>query len=189
MPPKQIPEPWNSFFGELDKQVAEQVELVCLGGFVLSILYGLPRPTSDVDALSIAPAHDREQIIKLAGQGSALHKKYGVYIQHVTVAPEIHGYEARLTEMFPGRFEHLRFLALDPYDLTLSKIERNSSKDREDVKYLAHVVPLDLKTLAARYQVSVRPFLGNPQREDLTLQLWIEIIEEIRGSSSSPKVL
>jgi hypothetical protein len=177
---KQIPEPWNRFLCELDKQLTENVELVCLGAFVLSILYRLARPTSDVDVLSIAPAAQRERILRLAGEGSPLHKKYRVYIQYVTVAPGIDGYETRLTEMFPGVFEHLRYLALDPYDLALSKIERNSSKDREDVKYLAHVVPLDLKMLAERYQGSVRPFLGNPQREDLTLQLWIEMIEEER---------
>jgi hypothetical protein len=181
---KQVPEPWNRFLWELDKQLTENVELICLGAFALSVIYGLPRPTSDVDVISIAPPPQREKILSLAGEGSPLHKRRRVYIQHVTVAPAIDGYESRLTEMFPGVFEHLRFLALDPYDLALSKIERNSSKDREDVKYLGQVVPLDLKVLTERYEASVRPFLGNPQREDLTLQLWVDMLQENRGQSS-----
>jgi hypothetical protein len=42
-------------------------------------------------------------------------------------------YEERLTEIFPGTFEHLRLLALDQYDLALSKLERNTQRDRDDV--------------------------------------------------------
>jgi hypothetical protein len=32
------------------------------------------------------------------------------------------------------------------------------------------------------YAREQRPYLGNPKREDLTLELWIEAIEEQRGS-------
>ena len=71
-------------------------------------------------------------------------------------------------------------LALDPYDLALSKIERNSQRDRDDVKHLARTVPLDLKLLRERYERELRPDLGNAKREDLTLELWIEAIEEDR---------
>ncbi|MGA3212686.1 MAG: ATP-binding protein [Terriglobales bacterium] len=34
--------------------------------------------------------------------------------------------------MFPGSYQNLRLMALDPYDFTLSKLERNSQKDRDD---------------------------------------------------------
>jgi hypothetical protein len=44
-------------------------------------------------------------------------------------------YEERLTEMFPGAYEHLRSCARDPYDLALSKLERNIQRDRDDVKH------------------------------------------------------
>ena len=93
-------------------------------------------------------------------------------------------YEERLTEMFPGAYKRLRICALDPYDLALSKLERNIQRDRDDVKHLAHFVPLDLKILAERYQKELRWQLGNPEREDLTLKLWTEMIEETRGRSA-----
>ena len=83
-----------------------------------------------------------------------------------------------MTETFPGTFNHLRLFALDPYDLALSKLERNAQRDRNDVKHLARTVPLDLNVLQVRYQQELRPDLGNPDREDLTLKLWIEVIEE-----------
>jgi hypothetical protein len=120
--------------------------------------------------------------MSLAGQGSELHRKHRVYLQLVGVATVPDSYEERLTEIFPGGFKHLRLLALDPYDLALSKLERNTQRDRDDVKHLARTVPLNLDKLQERYQKELRPDLGNPEREDLTLKLWIEIIEEERQS-------
>jgi hypothetical protein len=84
--------------------------------------------------------------------------------------------------MFARTFNHLRLFALDPYDLALSKIERNTQRDRDDVKHLARSLPLDLKVLKDRYEKELQPDLGNPRREDLTLKLWIEAIEEERLS-------
>jgi hypothetical protein len=96
----------------------------------------------------------------------------------VAKVPE--NYEDRLTEMFAGEFRRLRICALDPYDLALSKLERNIQRDRDDVKHLARAIPLDLKILKERYEKELRWQLGNPKREDLTLKLWIEMIEEDR---------
>ena len=90
-------------------------------------------------------------------------------------------YEDRVTEIFPKVFKHLRLLALDPYDLALSKLERNLQRDRDDIKYLAKTVPFDLEILKERYQSELRWQLGNPEREDLTLRLWIEAIAEERS--------
>lgn len=44
--------------------------------------------------------------------------------------------------------------------------------------HLARTVPFDLDILRDRYQTELRVYLGNPDREDLTLRLWIEMIEE-----------
>jgi hypothetical protein len=94
-------------------------------------------------------------------------------------------YESRLREMFPGAFRHLRLMALDPYDLALTKLERNIERDRSDVRYLARTVPFDLNILRERYTIELRPYLGNPARVDLSFQFWIEDIEEDRASSSA----
>jgi len=48
---------------------------------------------------------------------------------------------------------------------------------------LARGPGLDIDILRQRYQEELRPKLGRPEREDLTLRLWIEIIEEIRGGA------
>jgi hypothetical protein len=178
MPVEDIPEPWNSFFSEIDITLHEEVSLHCVGGFVMTMLYGLARSTADVDILPVGSRAAIDSLIRLAGVGSSLHKNHKVYLQVVGVAPIPLNYEDRLTEMFANAFERIRLFALDPYDLALSKIERNIQRDRDDVKYLARVVPLDLAVLKDRYEKELRADLGNPRREDLTLKLWIEAIEE-----------
>lgn len=177
---KPLPEPWKSFLSEIDRGATETLDFHCLGGFVVTTLYGLERPTADVDVLAIAPIDQRQSVLQLAGKDSVLHRKYKVYLEYVTIAAVPENYEERLTNMFGRKFKHLRLLALDPYDLALSKLERNSQRDRDDVKYLARKVPFDLRVLEERYTSELRAYLGNPQREDLTLELWIKMIEEGR---------
>jgi len=179
-----VPEPWHSFLSELDREATEETRLDCLGGFVVTLHYGLPRATADLDVLVIAPKEQRAPLLELGVRDGALHKKHKIYLDYVGVAKVPEDYEDRLVEMFPGVYKHLRLCALDPYDLALSKIERNIQRDRDDVKYLARAIPLDLKVLADRYEKELRYQLGNPEREDLTLKLWIEMIEESRDGPS-----
>ena len=178
--PNRPPEPWNSFLKELDSAVDTIIRLDCIGGFVVTQMYGLDRPTADVDVVELAPRNAAETIMNLGVRGGSLHKKYRVYLDRVGVAHVPENYEDRLTEMFSGTYRYLRLMALDPYDLALSKLERNSQKDRDDLRFLARTVPFNLDLLRSRYSTELRWQLGVPEREDLTLQLWVEMIEEDR---------
>lgn len=180
MPPETLPEPWLSFLKEIDELVSEPVEFHCLGGFVVTTLYGSARSTADFDVLSIAPRTEIETLLRLAGEGSKLHKKHRVYLDFVTIAQTPEDYEERLREMFSGSLQNIRLFALDPYDLALTKIERTIQRDRDDVKHLARTVPFDLEVLKQRYYDELRVYLGVPERSDTTLELWIEAIEEER---------
>lgn len=117
-------------------------------------------------------------------KGSELHKQYKIFLDPVTIVSPPEDYDQRLTEVFTETFRNIRLFALDPYDIALTKLERNSSKDREDVKYLARRIPFDLNVLRERYEKELRGYLFVPEREDLTLALWIELIEEERKSEN-----
>jgi hypothetical protein len=102
-----------------------------------------------------------------------------VYLQHVTVANLPENYEDRLVEIFRDTYRRIHLYALDPYDIALSKIVRNSQVDRDDVKHLVKTVPLDLQILKQRYEQELRPgFVGNVKRVDLTMKLWLEAFSE-----------
>jgi len=67
-------------------------------------------------------------------------------------------------------------LALEPHDLALSKLARNSPVDQGDVKYLAETVPLDREILLARYKDELRPtIIGDPNTHDQTMKMWLEV--------------
>lgn len=180
MPPdpariRALPSPWAGFLRGLDELLLRPVELHCLGGFVLTVCYGLPRPTADVDVFAILPAKEQSHLEELAGRESKLARQHRVYLQYVGVVSLPENYEHRLFEIFPEQFRHLRILAPDPYDLALSKLERNSPKDRADLEYLVKRVSLNPNVLRERYQKELRPYLARPDWHDKTLDLWLDV--------------
>jgi hypothetical protein len=67
MPP-ELPEPWRSFLQELDEHLENSVVLHCLGGFVVTTCYGLPRTTADIDVLVVAPSRAIADAVAIAGE-------------------------------------------------------------------------------------------------------------------------
>jgi hypothetical protein len=176
MPHERPREPWNSFFVAIDQTLDQSVVLHCIGGFAMAMLYGLPRPTVDVDCLTVIPVGQSAALQSLAGEGSALHQRWGVFLQHVGVVTVPENYRDRTIGMFPSAFRRLVLLGPEAHNLALSKLERNSARDREDVKYLARAAPLDLAVLEGRYRTELRPYLVNTERHDLTMRLWLEMM-------------
>lgn len=177
------PEPWRSFFHDVDQELQAPVELHCFGGFVLIQAYGVARTTNDVDFINVLPVQ-HQPLSMLAGQGSPLHRKYQVYLDPVTVSIAPDSYHDRLIPLFPGTWERIKLFALEAHDLALAKLERNYERDRDDVLQLAKSGHLNRETLQARYQDELRPYLFNEDRHDLTLALWIESCWPIRADKS-----
>jgi hypothetical protein len=136
MASEPLAEPWHSFLSDIDRAATGHIALHCIGGFAVSLYYGLARPTGDIDVVDVAPNSAKPWLARLAGEGSALHKRHRVYLQIVTVAVLPYSYEDRLVSIFQDQFEHLQLMVLDPYDLALSKLTRNLEVDLEDVKHL-----------------------------------------------------
>ena len=152
-------EPWRSFLQALDGRLHGMIELRCLGGFVITQQYGIGRETSDIDFLSVVRHQSDDDLEAIAGLGSELHRQYRLYLQYVGIVTPPCEWASRLRPMFPGAaWTHLRLFALDPVDLALSKLERNSDRDREDVVGLARSGYIDANRLKARYFAEVRPY-------------------------------
>jgi hypothetical protein len=186
------PDPWRGFLGDIDRLLASDrssspIELHCVGGFVVAMCYDLQRVTGDIDVFEVVPGKALAVLLDAAGKGRPLARKHGVYIDagsRVATLPQ--EYVSRLTEIFVGRFAHLRLLVLDRYDLALSKLERNIDRDRDDVLLLSRA-NFDLAVLRERYVSEVRPFVtGRTSWHDQTLELWVEMIEETRRGTNPP---
>jgi hypothetical protein len=173
--PPEISNPWRAFLEDVERQLRHEISIYCLGGFVAALYYDLPRPTNDLDYVEVVPNDAMDILQRVAGIGSPLARKHRVYFQHVGVASLPESYAERLIEITPRTLRRMRLLALEPHDLALSKLVRNNPIDRNDVAQLAKAAPLDAETLRTRYRVELRPIIvGDPERHDLTLEMWIE---------------
>ena len=187
------PEPWRSFLDDLDRLVVSErgsspIGVHCVGGFVVAMCYDLQRVTADIDVFEVVPGNALAVLLDAAGKGRPLARKHGVYIDAGSrVATLPHDYASRLTEIFDGRFAHLRLLVLDRYDLALSKLERNIDRDREEMVLLLSRANFDVAVLRDRYWTEVRPYVtGRTSWHDQTLELWLEMIDETRKRDSPP---
>ncbi len=175
----RLPPPWEGFLQAVDAELHHDVEIHCFGGFVLTVMWDLSRPTGDVDFLAAAPANVAAELLAIAGAGSPLAKRHGLYLQLVTVSDFPDDYEDRLVDITPTSLSRLRLRALTAEDLILSKLTRNSPKDIHDVRHLAKRGALNPTLLYDRYHRNLRPYLVNVERHDLTLELWLDEIREI----------
>jgi hypothetical protein len=118
---------------------------------------------------------DNASLSALAGAGSPLARKHSLYLEHVAIACFPEDYDQRLSEMFPGQFGNLVLMAMDPYDLILTKLSANRPPDREDAKFIARAFDLRGEVMRDRYQKELRPVLiGSLRIHDITLQQWLE---------------
>ncbi|HEY6273696.1 MAG TPA: DUF6036 family nucleotidyltransferase [Terriglobales bacterium] len=171
--PIELPKPWSDFLKEADSALSQPVSLTCIGGFVLTALYGLPRPTGDIDYIEVQPREAANEIDEVGGPNSALAKKYRVCFQNVGIAYWPDQYESRIEEL-KLNLRKLKLWVLEPYDLLLSKVPRNSPKDREDAKYLIRKLNLEFATFNGRWEKEMAPRIGNRERHTLTVDLWKE---------------
>ena len=114
-----------------------------------------------MDYIAARPSNSITELESIAGQGSALNGKHGLYLQYVTVADVPDDYAERLEELFPGEFIGLRLFALEVHDLVLAKFFARTGRLNETV-------------LKQRYEKELLPYLVNEKRHDLTLKLWLE---------------
>ena len=155
MPDLVLPPPWPRFLTEVDHGLSEVVELHCAGGFVLTAVHGIPRTTADLDYISAIPHHATEELERIAGRDSDLAKRYKVFLQAVGgVADYPENYESRLTTLRFG-LKRLTLRILEPYDLLLSKLTRNSPKDMEDVRALVQKLNLEFDVLLERFRTEM----------------------------------
>jgi hypothetical protein len=178
----QIREPWLGFFLRIDEALEGPVEIHCIGGFALSVLAGWPRPTGDVDIVSVLPVSAGEVLHRIAGQGSDLARTTRISLQMVSVADLPRDYSGRLLDVAPPECANLRIRIVEAHDLALSKLDRNLHRDREDVRYLAERSLIQAQVLKERFEREFRPYALNESRSALTLELWLdELFGESQG--------
>jgi hypothetical protein len=138
-------------------------------------MWGLPRPTGDVDFIEIESANATEELLRIAGEGSEIAHTHELHFQRVTVADYPEGYASRLIDLTPRGFKRLRLRAFEVHDLVLAKLGRNSARDRADVEFLVRKGLLDKQVLEERFETELRPHALNEKRSTDSLRLWLDV--------------
>jgi hypothetical protein len=162
---------WGDFLREVDARLHGPIALHCLGGFVLRVIYDIPRHTGDLDYLDAVPSAAKSQLAEMAGPESRLARKYGLHIHFTGAVDMPENYASRLIDI-TYNLKKLSLLVPEVYDLLLSKLTRNSPKDREDIKYLIQRERLVFDKLRSRFDTEMRPATGIRERHELTIELW-----------------
>jgi hypothetical protein len=66
--------------------MATPLSLDCIGGFVVTQVYGLDRATADMNVIELAPREAAQTVMTLALRGGPLARKHHVCIDRVGVA-------------------------------------------------------------------------------------------------------
>jgi Nucleotidyltransferase of unknown function (DUF6036) len=138
-----ITDNWKAFLIDVDNALSQEFTLRCLGGFVLAAMYGLPRPTGDMDYIEITPIDKELQLLSIAGPQSRLARKHRLYIHRSSISEYPDEFESRMDTLDLG-MQKLELQALGPYDLALSKLCSERTKDTEDAKHLIQAASLEL---------------------------------------------
>jgi len=182
--PSCPPSPWGEFLLELDSMLTDACHLPIIGGYAVTQIYGASRPTADIDVLEVRPTRLSRWLQDAAGIGSILAAKHRIYLDIVGagVANPPFDYESRLRPIYDGFFKHLHLAVMDPYDVALTKLKRDSDKDFQDVLRLAAAVPFDLDEFERRYLEELREnTTGRPEDNDEVFYRWKAAITESRG--------
>ena len=161
--------PWHEFLSEIDEQLSAPVQIICIGGFVVTNVHGLSRNTGDLDHVQ-SSKETAAELQKIGGKGSPLHKKYHLYVDYVGFVTMPINFEERLSKVEFG-FRNLQIYIPDVYDLILSKLERNSPKDYSDVQFLAEKYSLSFAFVRKRFDDEL-DFIPNRERHINTLEFW-----------------
>lgn len=172
---RPIGEPWLSFLREIDRALKTPVTLHCIGGFALNVLIDMPRPTGDIDFVEMLPPNDGNQLLDIGGEGSSIAEKYSLYLQHVTIVDSPCDYADRLIDATPIGLVHLQLYVLDPYDLILTKAQRNSPTDLDDARLVVEQLQLDKARLWNRFKDELLPYLAvTPKKTAFPVRLWLD---------------
>ena len=67
----ELSEPWRSFLDEINRSAPSDIALNCIGGFAVSLYYGLARPTGDIDVVGANSATGSRSARNSVSRGTA----------------------------------------------------------------------------------------------------------------------
>lgn len=147
---------------------AATLRVIGSGALMLQARYERGTKDGDVLETEALDAAARERLNALAGKGSGLSRRHGIYLEVVArglpflpQAPAFHPV-ARLAKL-----QRLRIEVLDVVDVAVSKLARFNATDDADIRAMAGLGLLPRARLIERFESAKERFLNDARAEDL----------------------
>lgn len=169
--------PLRDFLSEIDarwKPVGgEPLPLELVGSAALMLQADYARGTKDGDVLESRDGSlaIKKQLIALAGNGTEMHKRFGLYIDVVNRAIMFLPQRPVFHPLPDLRLKNFKAAVLDVNDVVLSKIKRLNSDDLSDIRAMADMGLLDHRVLVQRFKAAVDRFTIDARALDVPLYL------------------
>jgi hypothetical protein len=162
----------EAFFADIDHSWlwpgSAKVPLRVIGSAALMLRGGYSRPTKDSDVFETIEltAELRHNLTALAGKGTELHRRHGMYLDVVRNGIPFLPHRPRWTALAIS-LQHFELHALDVVDVSVSKLVRFHGNDRADVKAMIDrgLVPHD--EFVSRFRSAVDSFAHDARADDL----------------------
>lgn len=153
-----------------DRPALDRIRLRVIGSCALMLQTRYARGTKDSDVLEAAdlPPEAKARLLELAGKGTTLHGRHGIYLEFVSSSlaflPQDALYHSHVE--LNAALEHFEIAVLDVVDVVVAKLARFHGDDRSDIDAMidAGLVPHD--RLVARFRAAVDFFSGAEGEQD-----------------------
>lgn len=159
-----------AYLRELSRHIAKPTRLV-IGGSIALIMNGqLQRQTEDIDIVDEVPADIRTQHDLLA----ELEQRYGLNLGHFQSHYLSTGWEQRIHSL--ATYGALQVFVIDVYDVFLTKLFSNRSKDKDDLR--AVLPHLDRVVLLSRLKNSTADLQSEIKLRNAAMENWYVLFGE-----------
>jgi len=151
------------FLHVLDGFLKDDLQIFMIGGLAAILGYDADVKTADMDVLTIPVGSEAD--LKRAMYEAREVTGIALFLDRASIAQLPYNYEDRLKPLRGIRFQKLRVLVPDKYDLVLSKALRAYGHDLAAMQSIHEHHPLSEKTLAKRFESEFRnEAVGDPRK-------------------------
>lgn len=163
------------YLEEIDKNIKQEVTLIAVGGTATTML-GLKEATKDVDFCT--PTRKEQSIVKAAAEKVKGKIRIDLFSEGYIFSVQLPDNYAKMAKQSDFKFKRLTLKILHPVDIIVSKTDRLSERDAEDIKALIKKKRVSKKKLEQRYRKAIKSVPGKRENFEYNSKQVLELFRK-----------
>ena len=166
-----------AFIRAVDRNLADRVGIVIVGGAAASVGYDSNLKTADIDVFELRTGS--AAVLASAAEAAREQTGLAVSVSAAAVAELPENYESRLRPVRGLKLRNLTVIVPDKYDIALSKTLRGYPHDIDAIEGIDRRHRLSTKTLVKRFETELmKTAVADPRRIALNMAM---VVARLRG--------